>query len=201
MTRRGAGDANPPDLQGEEEEQEFNRADSLDSEEEEREREFGDNDIEMNYLEEFLDGVAPLAEARSGADLRTGRVITRKQERAALPMKSRNYLRESATEGIETKFEIMDSVNLDAGEAVAILSKAYRVDLRVAELRAVIDRYDIGDVFDIPSDFIERDGFSVAVPAPGSAKLNRSIMRLIWIRSKRLVISLQIMVQATWLKI
>ena len=127
---------------------------------------------EMDYLSEYLDGVAPLEVARSLSELRSGRVITKKTEREDLSKKALGQLRESATEGIETKFEIMDSVNLDAGEAVSILSKAYRVDLRVAELRSVIDKFDMGDVFDIPAHFVTSDKYAVEVPAPGSAKVN-----------------------------
>lgn len=169
---RGKRDEDPPPLQAEEEEEE-KASESEGSHSEDEEFIWSESSVdEMDYLGEFLDGAAPLAVGRSGSELRTGRVITRKQDRAELPMKSRNFLRESATEGIETKFEIMDSVNLDSGEAVAILSKAYKVDLRVAELRSVIDKYDMGDVFDIPIGFVARDGFSVEIPAPGSEKVN-----------------------------
>jgi hypothetical protein len=68
-------------------------------------------DDSLSYLNKFLDGAAPLATVRDVADQRLGCIFTRKTERSKLQMEAKTHLREQATEGIDTKFDPMASVN------------------------------------------------------------------------------------------
>jgi hypothetical protein len=123
------------------------------------------------YLEKIY-GFVPRPRDCDVKELQEGKGLVGKDERETLPWKALNQLREGATTGIENKFEIMDSINLEVGDPVATLSKAYRVDLRVAEVSEIVHRYDMQYVFNIPTEFVTVPSFSIPVPASGTQTLD-----------------------------
>jgi hypothetical protein len=192
MTDRGEEEESLPSLQEEEEEpdrlhlnvfwqgerdsdsdsesEEEEEKDS-DSESEEEEEEKMADDDNLDYLSQKL-GVALRATDRTTQEVKKKKPLVEAKDRESMKPKEKSQLHEIATAGIKTKFEIMDSIILNDGEAVATLSKAYRVDLRIAEVRAVAERYDMDDVFQIPSEFVAHPDFSVPIPTARSEMVN-----------------------------
>ena len=103
----------------------------------------------MASNDRFLGGVAPLTTPRTISEAKGLRAIVSQNNRSTLTQAERIKLQTSAEKGLESKYDLLDNVNLTDVET---LKAVYQMAIRTEELKEDMARYDIQEVFLIPNE-------------------------------------------------
>lgn len=125
----------------------------------------------------FLGGAGLREEYRTNEELASATAGFSKFARATLSADKLAKLRESACEGLEPSFKMLDAIEVDLNDTgklpVEKLKHFYLVTLRIEEFRNALERYDMTDVFtQIPTAMVWDEANNIHVPAAASGFIN-----------------------------
>ena len=123
----------------------------------------------MAANDRFLGGVAPRATARTLAKFTSLRALVLKEDRAFLAQTERIKLQNNAEKGLETKYDLLDNVNLTDVET---LKAVCSMSIRTEELREEMARYDMHEIMVIPGSFTYDNADGYHHPAQGASPIN-----------------------------
>ena len=92
-----------------------------------------------------------------------------KEDRAFLSQTEKMKLQNNAEKGLETKYDLLDNVNLTDVET---LKAVYNMSIRTEELKEEMARYDMNEIMLIPNNFAYHEDDGTYHPAPGASPIN-----------------------------
>ena len=118
----------------------------------------------------WLGNIAPLTSARTLDVTRSLFSNFKKEDRAGLDPDKYSKLKKHAETGLETKFDLMPSINVN--DDLEQLKNVYQISMKIEQFKRELHNYDLTDVFLIPNSMEYRTAENEYWPATGASPID-----------------------------